>query len=381
MTGYKQIFASLIIGLLVAACGNEANDLAGKKEQLETYKSELAELKARIEGLEKEIGAENTKKTMAEVLVAPLEVNPMPFRHLIEVRGSVQSRRNVQISAETMGRIEKIIVSEGSEVRAGQVMIELDADILRNNIAEVETQLELARAVFDRQANLWEQNIGTEIQYLQSKNNKEALERRLVTLRSQLKLSQIRAPFTGTIDDISVRVGEMAQPGMPLIRLVNSHEMYILADVSEAFLGKFEAGDKVEAFFPVQDKIFPSEISSVSRVINSQNRTFTVEVDLPTLESFDFRPNQVTVLRLVDYQREDAIVVPTRLIQTDEAGKYVFVIREQDGRKTARKARVSVGMSYNSQTEILAGLANGDQVIEKGYREVNEGVEIKLAAL
>jgi RND family efflux transporter MFP subunit len=209
----------------------------------------------------------------------------------------------------------------------------------------------------------------------------ESLKRRLTTLKSQLKQYEIKAPFSGSIDDIPVRVGEMAQPGVPLLRLVNPRDMYIMADVSEAFLGKFSPGDQAEVYFPIKDKRFKSAINSVSKVINDQNRTFTIEVQLPATAAFEFQPNQVAILKLTDYQKEDAIAVPSKLIQTDDQGKFVYVIGKQQGSDVAKKARVKTGMTYNSMTEILGGLDGNELVIERGYRDVNEGVEIKLASL
>lgn len=382
MTKILHIIIVTVTAAVLVSCGS-GDSIDAKKEQLESYKSEVKSLQGKIAELEKELTEAGaiTKTATSEILVATLPLKHERFSHEVEVRGTVQSRKNVLVSAETMGRVEKIHVEEGQNVSAGQILLTLDSDILSNSISEVETSLELAEAVFVRQENLWEQNIGTEIQYLQAKNNRDALQKRLATLKSQLKQYQVRAPFAGTVDDVVAKVGEMAQPGVPLVRVVNPNEMYIMSDVSEAFLGKFKAGDQASVFFPVQNKSYKATITSVSKVINEQNRTFTIEVGLPGGKDFSFQPNQVAVLNLTDYTNEEALIIPTKLIQADDDGKFVYVAGTDSGKKIATKKRVSTGLSYNSKTEILSGLSAGDQVIEKGYRDVNEGTEIKLASL
>ncbi len=379
MTHIKTLFIALLAGMILFECGT-ADSKESKQAELDKYKAELAELQDKIRTLEEEISAANpdSQEIGQEVLVTSIDATPSLFYHQIEVRGAVESRRNVMISAETMGRIEKINVDEGEFVKKGQVLIELDADMLRNSIAEVETSIELAAIVFERQKNLWDQNIGTEIQYLQAKNNKETLERRLATLKSQLSQYIVTAPFSGTIDDIPARVGEMAQPGFPLIRVLNHQDMYIKGDVSEAYLGRFKADDRVEVFFPIQDLRFKSSISSVSKVINVENRTFVVEVALPPASDFVYQPNQVVILNMTDYVNEKAISVPTRLIQTDGDGKYVYVVDKDGSKNVARKARIVTGLSFNSKTEILEGLSGNEKVIDEGFRDVSNGSEVKL---
>lgn len=381
MTKLLHISLLSVLTIYLVSCG--ASSVEDKQSELESLKAEARELEAKIAALEKELYETGmaAETTSSEILVAALTVAPANFIHEVEVRGAVQSRKNVLVSAETMGRVERINVSEGQKVSAGTPLVTLDADILRNNISEVETSLELAEAVFVRQKNLWDQNIGTEIQFLQAKNNRDALEKRLATLKTQLKQYQVQSPFAGVVDDVIVKVGEMAQPGVPLIRVVNPDEMYIKADVSEAFLGKFNQGDVARIYFPVQDKSFEATIASVSKVINEQNRTFTIEVALPSTRDAYFQPNQVAVLQLTDYQNESALVVPTKLIQTDADGKFVYVATQENGKNIAMKKRIKTGLSFNSKTEIVEGLASGDKIIEKGYRDVNEGSEIKLASL
>lgn len=375
MTKYIYLLA---LAVLVSACGK--SELEEKKEAYKALKSQAAELQAEIKDLEKEIMKLDStfgKSTSNKVLITSINIQPEYFEHKIEVRGGVESRTNVTVSTQIPGEIESVRVKEGQNVKKGQVLLVLDDEIIRNNIAELETSLELATLVFNKQKNLWDKNIGTEIQYLQAKNNKESLERRLATAKSQLHQYRVTAPFAGSIDAVEAKVGEMAQPGFPLVRIVNPNDIHIKSDVSERFIGKFKKGDAVDVYFPSQDKRIVSTIKSVGQVINDQNRTFEVEVELPTL-SFPVRPNQVVVLNMRDYYNEKAIKVPTKLIQRDNKGSYVYQVIEKDGKSVAEKLHVTPGISYNNETEILDGLAMNQKIAFKGYRELSEGVVVSL---
>ncbi|MFZ1807686.1 MAG: efflux RND transporter periplasmic adaptor subunit, partial [Cyclobacteriaceae bacterium] len=294
-----------IILLIVAACGGSEGDknLEAKKAELDKARAQLQEVKGTITELEKEISEldpEFARQNTKAILVSTFVAEKKPFEHKVEVRGSVESRRNVFLSAQTGGEIKRINVQEGQRVSQGQTLIELDADVVRRSIAELKTSLELATTVYEKQSKLWEQKIGTEVQYLQAKNNKESLENKLSTTYAQLNLAMIKAPFAGTVDQLPARVGEMAGPGVQLIRIVSTDEMYLKTDVSERFIGRFKAGDKVDIFFPLIDKTVSTVISSVGQVINEENRTFEVEAKLPKV-NFVVKPNQVVILQLLDY--------------------------------------------------------------------------------
>jgi membrane fusion protein, multidrug efflux system len=388
MKTYTSSMKSLQLLTLVAvlfagvSCGEAPSDIEAKKSELSEYNNELRELKAKITTLEKEIaqmdpefGKENTNA----ILVATMPVPTKDFFHMTEVRGWVASHKNVMMSAETMGKVQAIQVTEGQKVSKGQVLLTLDADIIRSNISEVQTSLELAKTLFERQSKLWEQKIGTEVQYLEAKNRKESMEDRLATLNSQLAQSVIRAPFSGRVDEIPATLGSIASPGMPLVRVLSEDDMYIKADISEVFIGKFTAGDPVEVYFPVQDKTVTAKVLSVGQVINSENRTFTVEVSLPKLD-FTVRPNQVTVLQLIDYKSSKALVVPTKIILRDDKGTFVYTVTDQDGSLVATKVHIETGLTFKSETEVIKGLQGTEKLIEKGYRDVAEGVSVTLAA-
>lgn len=367
------------LALMAAACGSD--DLTAKKGELKEKKQELQALRAEIAELEKQIAAADPafgQEVRDAQLVTVMPVKQETFEHYVEMRGDVQSEKNVTISAEAMGTVEQVLVSEGQQVNRGQLLINISADVLRNNISEVKTQLDLATAVYERQKNLWDQKIGTEVQFLQTKANKEALENRLATLQTQLAQAQVRAPFSGTVEEVMVRLGENAAPGLPMVRLVSLQDMYIKADVSESFVGAFKKGDKVDIYFPSLDKSYQSTITAVGQVINPNNRTFTIEARLPENAEL-LRPNLLAVLKIKDFEQPNALVVPTHLIQRDRKGEYVYAVETQDGVKQVVKKHVETGLSYNNETLIKSGLQPGDVLIDEGFREVTDGVAIKVA--
>ncbi|MFY0654071.1 MAG: efflux RND transporter periplasmic adaptor subunit [Cyclobacteriaceae bacterium] len=376
----KKIALILMAGILVAAC-NGKPEVEAKKEELKGYQSEIKELNLKIAALEEDIkkldptyGVKEIKKT----LITTIDVKPGYFEHKVDVRGTVESRRNVTVGSEIPGKIVRVHVAEGQKVMKGQTLVSLDASIIKNNIAELKTALELAETVYERQSNLWKRNIGTEIQYLQSKNNYESLQRRLATSNSQLDQAIIKAPFNGSIDKVIAKEGEITQPGITLLRIVNPLDVYIKSDVSERFIGVFNKGDEVDIYFPVQDKILGSRIASVGQVINDQNRTFEIEVEMPN--GLDHtRPNQVVVLKMRDYTNDEAIKVPTMIIQKDSRGSYVYKIEKQGENLVASKAHVTAGVTYENTTEILSGIQEGQQIAHKGYRDLSEGTHVMVS--
>lgn len=366
--------------ILLAAASCQEKD---KVAELQEAREQLEELQDKIAQLESELGPDTLQLQEEEkaVLIAALELQKKSFEHRIDVRGTVESRRNVMLSAETPGRIQKIYVREGQEVKKGQKLLELDADVIRNSISTLKTQLELAETVYERQKRLWDKNIGTEIQYLEAKSRKETLEAELATTYSQLNQAVVKAPFSGVVDEVPAREGELAQPGMPLMRMMSPQMMYIEADVSEKFLGDIKVGDPVIVDFPVQDQSYTTKVAAVSNVINKANRTFSVEVDIPKDVDFQLSPNQVVVMKLTDYRSEDALVVPSEVILSDMDGTFLYTVSKEGDKFHAVKTRVEPGRTHEGMTEILAGLTPDDNVIVKGYRNVSDGVAVKFAEM
>lgn len=368
-------FSLAALTALTFSCGQQEPDLAAKKAQLKEYKDQYHELKNTISELEEEIANEDSTFAMnnrKSVLVTTVKAKNTAFEHYLEVTGSVLSKKNVNISAEVAGRIERIEVTEGMRAKKGDVLINIDAESIDNNIAELETQLELASTLYEKQKRLWDREIGTEVQYLEAKNRMESLEKNLETLNTQKGKTAIRAPYNGTIEEVMVRLGELVQPGMPIINFVGESDLYIEADISEAYVGVLDQGDSVEVVFPSLNRTVKTKVTAVGAIINPNNRTFKVEVFLPQLKHI--KPNMISVLKIKDYENKDATTIPTNLIQKDNKGEYVFVV--ENGK--AQKKYVKKGETFQRVSEIKEGLSGGEVLIDKGFREVAEGSNVQI---
>jgi RND family efflux transporter MFP subunit len=234
--------------------------------------------------------------------------------------------------------------------------------------------------VYEKQAGLWKQQIGTEIQYLQAKNNYDALRRNLSTLNQQRALYNVVAPFSGTADEVLPKLGEVVAPGMPVVRLTGGGGGKILVDVSEAYGNNIKAGDKALVTIPdLGDQEIPATVRVVSRSINASSRTFTVELRLANGKAADLRPNMVASVRILNYDRPNATVIPVDLVQKDEQNSYVYVVGQEGGKAVARKRIIKTGNTYNGKVEVTSGLTANDQVISAGYQNLNEGQLLQVA--
>ncbi len=374
-----RLVTSFIIILLVVTACDPADEVAQKKKELATAKQQMLELQARIAKLEQELqamGALENHQNLTKVSV--YEVREKPFTHYVDVRGTVRSRNNVVLSAESPAVVQEIPVVEGQEVKKGDILVVQDGEILRKNIEELKSSLALARTIYERQKKLWEQNIGTEVQYLEAKNRMETLQLKLATTQTQLAKTRIKAPFNGIVDEIMVRVGEIAQPGMPVIRLVSMANMYISAEVSESFVGKFRKGQPVEVYFPSIDYKVKSTIAAIGQVINPENRTFQLEIRLPVDRRL--KPNMIAVVTLADYHNPRALVVPSRIIQTDRLGQFLFRIVEEEGATKVKRTAIETGVTAGNETEITKGLLPGDKVVLDGGIGLADGMMVEVVS-
>ena len=371
-----------IFGLSIAflwAC-EQKDPIQEKKDELKSKKTELQKLKIAITDLEKEISAldpDFAKNNRKATLITTRKVETRKFEHYVEVSGAVNSRKNVLISAENMGNVNNILAKEGNEVRTGQLIINMDTELYQRNLDQLETEYTLAKTMFEKQNNLWKQNIGTEVQFLEAKNRVESIERQIDNVKTQISKSKIRAPFSGTIETVYVKEGEMAQMGSPLVRIVNHKDMYIKADLSESFIGDFSKGDQVIIHFPSLDKTIESRISSVGQIIDEQNRTFAIEALLPETH-FTIKPNLLAVVKLRDFEEDNAIVVPSKLIQKDNKGEFVFVTEENNNELVATKKQIERGVTYKNNTMIVEGLQGDEVLIDEGFRNVAQGSKLKV---
>ena len=360
----KQIIYLAAI-LLIVACGKKGD----KKAELEKLKKERNELNSKIAALEKEVGVKSVKAT---VDVAVQEIIPLTFRNYLEVQGKVDAEENVDVNPEAPGVITAIYVAPGQRVSKGQVLAQLDDKVLRQNIAQLQTQLELANSLYRRQKNLWDQKIGTEVQFLTAKSQKEGLERQMGVLRSQQSMYKIKSPISGTVDKMDLKLGQSVSPGMGGITVVNMNDLKVKANVAESYAGRVNQGDEVEVILPDVPDSLKTRVTFASRVIDPVSRSFNVEVKLPARSVY--RPNMLAVLRIVDYKVENAITVPVNAIQKSETADYVFIA--ENGK--AKRVNVRQGKVSGGNAEILVGLKAGDKVVVRGMQDLNDGDPVKL---
>jgi len=370
-----QTAGVLILVTLLASCSGKPES---KTAKLEALKKEQAELAKKIDLLEKEAVAENpqagAKIKMKEVNLTAL--SPRPFDHYVQTQGTIVSIDNIQMSAKSAGVVTSVYAREGEAVTKGQIMAQVDNSLIVRGIDELKANLELANTVYDRQKNLWAQKIGTEIQYLQAKNNKESLERRLATLQEQNEMTKIKSPINGTVETVNIKVGENVAPGVPVFRVINTSDLKASAKMSESYITTIQQGDKVTVSFPDQNKSIDARVTFVGRNIDALTRTFPIEVKLPS--SAYLRPNMTAVLRVIFHHEPSALCVPVNVVQ-DINGEKVVYTAESDGKNLiARRKVVEVVGVYGNFAEIKSGLKTGDKIITVGYQGLNDGELVKI---
>ena len=370
-----QPAALFLVGiLLLASCGGSKDP----KAELAELKKEQAANQAKIAELEAKAGA-GGKPTAMATPVSVLKVQTESFKSYLEVQGRVDFDQNATVGARAAGTLTSLRVQRGDRVSKGQTLATIDASILDASIAELRTRTDLARVVYEKQAGLWKQQIGTEIQYLTAKNNYDALRRNIATLNQQRALYNVVAPFGGTADEVIPKLGEVVAPGAPVVRLTSGAGSKILADVSEAYGNSIKAGDKALVTIPdLSGEDIPATVRAVSRSINATSRTFTVELRLQGAKSTDLRPNMVATVRILNYNRPNATVLPVDLVQKDEQNSYVYVVVQEAGKSVAKRRIIKTGNTYNGKVEVTDGLAANDQVISAGYQNLNEGQIVSL---
>ena len=371
------LIAVVLLGLI--SCGAEPT-LEDKKAALDEKKVELAKLQNEISKMEAELMAQDSSildKKEAGILVEVKEITPEKFNHFFEVNGAIEAIEQANVSPEQGGQIKQIMVKEGDKVAAGAVLAQLNTSVIQSNLQELDNGIELAQTVYDRQARLWEQKIGSEIQYLEAQNRLENLQKKRETLLAQMAMSTIKAPFAGVVEVLHQKEGELAAPGMPILTLVNMSEMTVKADVSENYVQAVKPNAEVDVDFPSFGMSTKSTIRSVSNIINPMNRTFSVEVRVPNNDA-SLKPNGIATLRIKDFEADSSLVVPAISIGNDAKGAFLFVVESAEGKLTAIKKYVTTGRSSNGRTRVLEGIAAGDKVVVEGYNEVANGDQVRI---
>ena len=385
----KKIFSLLIITITLLSCGGEKNqsvetiiasgDLAtirAKKSEVEKAQLELAN---QLDLLNAEIKKLDTNKKLSQITT--FKAKEEIFNHFLELQGSVSTKQNLVIFPEYSGILSNVYVREGQRVSKGQLLAKIDDGGLEQQLAQLQIQADLAKTTFKRQERLWNQKIGSEIQYLQAKSTFEAQEKAVNQMKSQLAKTEVRAPFSGTIDDVITEQGSVVAPGASqLMRIVNLEDMYIETAVPEAYLTSVTYGKPVKVEFPVLGKQIDTKIRQTGSFINPANRTFKIEVDVPNNDGM-IKPNLTAKLKINDYTNNNAILIPLSVISENAQGQqYVYVVEEVNTNNVGKTKRVIIetGKSQGDNIEVLSGLEIGMNVVEEGARSVKEGQDVEI---
>ena len=369
----KNIIYTVALAAILSSCGSTTD----KQGELVKLKVQHDDLTTKISKLEAEI---NPNGDPAATKSFPVKVQPATnctFSHYVEVQGVVDGDQNVAVSPQISGIVTAVYVTEGTNVKKGQVLAELDAAVMKQSLDEVKTQYDLVSSLFGKQKALWDKNIGSEIQFLQAKTNKEALENKIKTLQGQIDMARIISPISGTVEIVPLKVGQMASPGLPTsaIRVINMNVAKIKADVSENYASRIQNGNKVIVRFPDLGTEIESTLFFASNFIDPTNRTFQVECRIQSHE-VKLRANMIAYVKIKDYTNEKAFCIPVNYVQSNKDGKYVYVAVENNNQWIATRRMVKPGMDYNGTAEILEGLVEGDKVITAGFQSLNEGAII-----
>jgi membrane fusion protein (multidrug efflux system) len=352
--------------LFLAACSHKPTD---KATELAELKKQQADINSKITALQGSIGGQDSSKSAD---VSTMLVKAAKFTHYVDIQGKIDAKDNVMAYPQSPGVITAIYVKPGQHVSKGQVLVQLDNSVLRENIAQAETQVNLNRTLFQRQKNLWDQKIGTEVQFLQAQTAMQSAEKQVEILRQQSDLYRITSPINGSIDQMDLKLGAVAQPGTTGIRIVNADELKVKADVPESYASRINQGDNVKIVVPDGNDSLTAKLTFAAKVIDPTSRSFAVEIALPSRKSL--RPNMTAIIKIADYNNSNAIVIPLNAVQKSEQGDYVFV--NENG--TAKRKNIKVSSSYGGLSEIQSGLVNGDQVITAGASDLEDGDKVKV---
>ncbi len=384
----KNIFLLILLTVIFTSCGNdsksvdsiiETKDLEKIREKRSEIVSEQIKINLKLKQIDDAISKLDTLKNYP--LVTAFQVKHDNFNHYLELQGSVATKKNIILYPEFSGLLTDLTVIEGQKVSKGQLLGTIDDGGLSQQLAKLEVQLNLSKTTFERQNRLWEQKIGSEIEYLQAKANFEGMQNAVNQIRSQVAKTSIRAPFSGIIDDIITEQGTVVNAGMTqLIRLINLDNMYIEAAIPEGYLSSITKNKIVEVYFPILAETISAKVSQVSNYINPENRTFTIKIDIPN-KNQNIKPNLTAKIKINDYSNVEAILIPQSIISENALGEqYIFIanINGTSNGAVANKVIVKTGKTQGDLVEIIEGVSNGDIIINEGARSVKDGQKVTI---
>ncbi len=374
----KHLYILLILSLIIISCNEKPqlpSSIQGLNSKKIILKTQIDSLSNQLKIVEKALSRLDTTRRVPAV-TAFVAVKK-DFSQFVEVQGVVKSDKNVKIHSEAGGIISHIYVKEGQQVRKGQKLAQLDASVINNSIAQAQTQLNLAITTFERQERLWSQKIGSEMQYLQTKAQKESLESNLNILHSQARKMTITAPFHGTIDEIFAKTGELASPQQPFLRIVNLKNVYLESEITETYLKDIKEGSLAIVSFPSLEKEITSKVTQVGNYINPNNRSFKTRINIQNLDNL-IKPNLLADVKIINFTA-NGVTIPSYLLQKDVQNKYfVYILIKKDSVYTVQKTMILVEKEYNNESFISEGLAEGDLIVDKGARVIKNKDEVIL---
>jgi RND family efflux transporter MFP subunit len=376
----KKLIWIIIAGLLFVSCSDQSsNDPESIRKQINNYREEMAGLNEKIAELEEQLDKLDTPENQKKGLMVRVEeARTQPFSEYFEATGELEAEEEAFISPESPGQIAEIYVVEGQKVNKGQLLAKLNTDLIERNIDEVKTQLDFAETMFKKQKELWSKNIGSERQYLDAKNKLETLQNKLRTLETQYKKSLIYAPINGYVEEIFQKEGEQASPGFQMMQIVSLDKMKVTANISEAYLPVIHEGDTVEITFPTfPGLVMHKPISRIGHVVSKQNRTFKVQVYVDNKDGL-LKPNLLATIKINNYNSDNHIVIPSRVVREDMKGAYLYVAQKEGEQWTAKKKYITLGKSYRNKSEILSGLESGELIITDGFNNVTDGTLLTI---
>ncbi len=371
MKTLKFIAAIVLLTTFIYSCKPD------KQAELSKLRKQHDELSDKIKKLEEQ-GVDSAKVQKSQ-RVTVLTVKTETFKHFIEVQGKLDGEDNVDVFPESQGIIDDVLVSVGQSVTKGQALAHINKGPARDQLKALETQYKFVQETFDKQQRLWDQKIGSEMQFLQAKTAKEQLESQIAATNKQIDMMTIKSPINGTVEEVNVKVGQIASASIPTppFRVLNFSILKVKAEVAEAYSHKVSVGDAVQIYFPDLNKEISAKINSASRFISPTSRTFTVEARINP-EKDGFKANMIAILKINDYKADNTIMVQVNYIQSDLNGNFVYIAENKGNRTIAKKAPVKQGQSYNGMIEITEGLKVGDTLITSGYLDLENGEAVKF---
>lgn len=378
----KKILLISALSILIFSCGKKEDtttiDSLIASKNLTALQAKKVLLQADLTKIEATLATLDTKKE--EALVSVLTLKDTVFNHYLDIQGNVNTKENILVQPEMPGNLIELNVKAGQHVSKGQVLARTDDSGLSQQVASLENQYAFAKTTFERQKNLWNQKIGSEMQYLQAQTQMISAQRGVAQIKAQLSKTIIKAPFSGVIDEVFVEKGQVVAPSAQgLMRIVNLSNMYVSTSVPESYIGKLKIGTQVDVFLASLGKTYKGKVRQIGSFLNPSNRSFGIEVSVPNPDNL-LRPNQVAKLKIIDYVNKNSVVIPSSIIQEDSEGnKFVFTATNINGKTgIAKKAIVKLGQSSDSGTEILSGLAAEDVIVTEGANAISEGMKLNF---